>query len=38
VLASITKGLEGGGGRSAPAYHPNQRRDWIKIKNIAAGR
>jgi bifunctional non-homologous end joining protein LigD len=36
VLAeSITKGLEGVVGKPlSSAYHPGQRRDWIKIKNV----
>jgi bifunctional non-homologous end joining protein LigD len=36
VLAeSITKGLEGVVGKPlGSAYHPGQRRDWIKIKNV----
>jgi bifunctional non-homologous end joining protein LigD len=33
--ASLAHGLEGVVGRPlASAYHPGQRRDWIKIKNI----
>ena len=36
VLAeSIAKGLEGVVGKPlGSAYHPGQRRDWIKIKNV----
>jgi bifunctional non-homologous end joining protein LigD len=36
VLAeSITKGLEGVVGKPlSSVYHPGQRRDWIKIKNV----
>ena len=38
VLAeSIAKGLEGVVGKPlGSAYHPDQRRDWIKIKNVKA--
>ncbi len=33
--ASLVHGLEGVVGKTlASAYHPGQRRDWIKIKNI----
>ncbi len=32
---SIAKGLEGVVGKPlASAYHPGQRRDWIKVKNV----
>ena len=36
VLAeSVAKGLEGVVGKPlASAYHPGQRRDWIKVKNV----
>jgi bifunctional non-homologous end joining protein LigD len=36
VLAeSVTKGLEGVVGKPLDsAYHPDQRRDWIKVKNV----
>jgi bifunctional non-homologous end joining protein LigD len=32
---SVANGLEGVVGKPlASAYHPGQRRDWIKVKNI----
>jgi bifunctional non-homologous end joining protein LigD len=35
LAASIAHGLEGVVGKPlASAYHPGQRRDWIKIKNV----
>jgi bifunctional non-homologous end joining protein LigD len=35
LAASITHGLEGVVGKPlTSAYHPGQRRDWIKVKNV----
>ncbi len=35
LAASLAHGLEGVVGKPlASAYHPGQRRDWIKVKNV----
>ena len=35
LAESIAKGLEGVVGKPlGSAYHPGQRRDWIKVKNV----